>query len=1551
MNLSVTVLDEVTPTTAREEAVVVDPDVASTSAQPMPKKGILKPSSSHGNFPRKGVVERNVSGQLFQSKQSSDQFSDRPTTKIPKLTLTWSEKNAGLNDNFSIGHVSVNRPLIAVTIYGDTTSDEATTETDDIQIPVIVPLSAAQHLQPSRPTVRLNAKIPFNTHAIGDSERQTAILCDDEENEEEMKPEEDEIQREDEDEAVEAEDDQLLDNELHSTATIGNSHIAGKWWFGKSTKNIPHCAKWGCSHNHHDKESTDNGSKYLTPTQQRFKEIHHLRKQLKLALSQLEDKDIHLNELREQLRNLESVVNSNNSINGEHQLVLQNKELAEDYEREKQKLIDKHEVGNFDRNETKIRVRQLIQEAVDARAEMTKLQMALKQLEKVKAEVKVKDAETMTEPADEILDSIHPEPPRISSSFPPSPQMEQAPDSRFMQIPRDLLLQLQAYGNEAMVWRTKAVQLEIVLKDQLLKSQQGISPELERCRIENERLRMYIKNIEGNGSNQVMTDSGFEASVNATLSTTISDCYSQQCVELKRKLMEENHRLLEKIEERTLRLHDYEEDMNLLRNTIRSMEEKNQKNFLAMEQMSKEIEERTAEVQAANIAVVRLQSEVAVRTKAICYLEERHQVYRNAILEHHLVIKDESTADWERGFSDPRYVVNVSKRVQTDLTQETLRNNEVNFISLSDKLKILEKEFSSKENNMLERFQEIEKDLLAKSSLVSSLTSQLEEADREAARSSELHQKERDVFQVKMYELGLIAENVPVLQFEIEKLQQERNLLEYQLKNAKEEYDAGLDMALAESLKKYQQQSNYWAEKISAVNANNESLRNENIALKRSIEELKLRTQVQKADMAKRLTSSIDHLNRNTRDVQVDVHPRVVSKYVACRPNARHKTTDIEKGDLFDEVEERLKLCQGELNTTRRQVAVLQQKLVDSVQTKIDDISPNEKFAPMKILTTDKELNSSVIMNSETMLDSLREQVEELEKQNRDLGVQLLGAETEKQNLIDSQQQQISQHISEFNIFRKELDQELGRYENERQRMKAHIAVLEKIKLERDRLFEILKDTTVLDGKCSNYPYSHARWLSVPHLIRMSTVGSSSIEMASLRERNSILAGDNVRLNRELIALKHSVESSKRDSTSHPHSKNETVASQKLSTVNERSPTFDLAANLMQLEEQNPSSSRITELEQLKIALKKSKEQQKALKEQLDRVTLDFQDACRELDLYKHEPRDDALKYSRDIRLPRSRSFDEIGRATVDLDEYLRWKEKAGTMFRELNRIRKEYHTCDGERRELRMQLVMLRGELGLAQCQVAEMLSNQRRKQGRSMSNISAASVNCGSSSTLAKREKIKSRLLQGRRPSEFWDAVDSTSGIFFTACTSVSSLNDGLFSISEPELVTSRFEDVRKYRFCSCVHRDFCLSPAHCQDSRRSSSAHYEGTQRTLQEHDESIKEADQMQITSLRETEHQQKDISDKDCWKTHSESKLSSCFPEGQTSKDKQKLEILEKQIKEKRKKQTMMKEPTRQYDYDARISIPSQENETFARNIDEMAIKNQKIYSKTFKKDT
>lgn len=48
--------------------------------------------------------------------------------------------------------------------------------------------------------------------------------------------------------------------------------------------------------------------------------------------------------------------------------------------------------------------------------------------------------------------------------------------------------------------------------------------------------------------------------------------------------------------------------------------------------------------------------------------------------------------------------------------------------------------------------------------------------------------------------------------------------MEYQLKSVREEYEESLSMTLADSLKKHNKQSNYWGEKLSAMNARNELL-------------------------------------------------------------------------------------------------------------------------------------------------------------------------------------------------------------------------------------------------------------------------------------------------------------------------------------------------------------------------------------------------------------------------------------------------------------------------------------------------------------------------------------------------------------------------------------------------------------------------------------------------------------------------------------------------------------------------------------------------------
>lgn len=69
------------------------------------------------------------------------------------------------------------------------------------------------------------------------------------------------------------------------------------------------------------------------------------------------------------------------------------------------------------------------------------------------------------------------------------------------------------------------------------------------------------------------------------------------------------------------------------------------------------------------------------------YLEERTQAYRNIILDNDLIVPDESTENWRRGFADPRFTANPCKKIQTLLTSEDLQHREAHFHDLKDKFK------------------------------------------------------------------------------------------------------------------------------------------------------------------------------------------------------------------------------------------------------------------------------------------------------------------------------------------------------------------------------------------------------------------------------------------------------------------------------------------------------------------------------------------------------------------------------------------------------------------------------------------------------------------------------------------------------------------------------------------------------------------------------------------------------------------------------------------------------------------------------------------------
>lgn len=130
----------------------------------------------------------------------------------------------------------------------------------------------------------------------------------------------------------------------------------------------------------------------------------------------------------------------------------------------------------------------------------------------------------------------------------------------------------------------------------------------------------------------------------------------------------------------------------------------------------------------------------------------------------------------------------------------------------------------------------------------------------------------------------------------------------------------------------------------------------------------------------------------------------------------------------------------------------------------------------------------------------------------------------------------------------------------------------------------------------------------------------------------------------------------------------------------------------------------------LERQLKRSQEERSVLKVRLptkrcvisifiqdrnSRLSKDLQVAVAELNVYRSEKphKEDQPKI-----LERSSSFSTFTHAQGENDTQ-KWKEKSGTLFREVNRIRQNLAEALEQNNELRYQLALARGERELSSC------------------------------------------------------------------------------------------------------------------------------------------------------------------------------------------------------------------------------------------------------------
>ncbi|KAK6061039.1 hypothetical protein COOONC_01297 [Cooperia oncophora] len=468
---------------------------------------------------------------------------------------------------------------------------------------------------------------------------------------------------------------------------------------------------------------------------------------------------------------------------------------------------------------------------------------------------------------------------------------------------------------------------------------------------------------------------------------------------------------------------------------------------------TRERDSKVAEVAACDI------NEKDTMQKAIAYMEERMQVYQNTLMEHDLVVSDESSTDWRKGFVDPRYNIMVSKRVQTDLTSEDLSRHETEFMTTKRKLTELHNEFAMNRSDLHGRFEEIEKILLTKTQLVETLSKQLEDTCRDQRQQIDSHQEEREAYKKKLEDISAVAEK-------------EKSEFDIRFQAQREEMEHALEEALKEALAKYKEQSDYWTSKHAALEQTLERTKQELSMHIKEKEDMKMKSKLERADLERRLTSSIDHV---------------------AMLNSQ--------GDLFDENEERLKLCQGELATTRRQVHVLQQKLISVMQEKADKRVQIRRRIPCVV-----EREPEVPKADVEKIEALQTKNAELREQVTTSEWHLVAAEEEKSALVRSERERIRHLVSEFENVRRELDQEMSRYQTEKTWLKSRIHNLETDNEELQRTIEARAEGSTTSRDTGSF----RKTLSEPEL------GHDDEETARLR-------AENIQLKRELDRIRDSL--------------------------------------------------------------------------------------------------------------------------------------------------------------------------------------------------------------------------------------------------------------------------------------------------------------------------------------------------------------------------------------------------------------------------------------------
>ncbi|CAD5234385.1 unnamed protein product [Bursaphelenchus xylophilus] len=1186
------------------------------------------------------------------------------------------------------------------------------------------------------------------------------------------------------------------DDQISISSSTCSSHIAGKWWNGKDTRYILHCEKKGCNHKHGDQPRP--GEQYLTPTQRFKQEISLLKKQKKKLEEEIKLKDGELLEHRERFKQIdESIV-----LHHDSQLMTLLDKKEKKFEAEKERMYHDH-----------IRV------VEELESQIFELKQTLNQknlvIEKTEAIINVpkQDVSTLTEPADVTDESqqVHqvdgqlggqstlttPNDPNpnvnflaVNATSAQTSPMGPPPPIAITEVPSGDPL-TEAFRIEALFWREKAAQLEIIVKDQLIRN------DLDTLQLVNDSLQTTVdqsnpgsamtseSNIKGLVDDATEKRRKFTTQRTMTMARDPSnysipalieaqECRNLNCIEQKKLLNEENEDLIQKMDTQFARNAELEAELSSLKELHEELGKQHSELKKSFEELAELAENRMAEIKSGQMAMERMQDEKEKLQQAFNYLEDKAVAYRNTILDNNLVVKGENTSEWHRGFTDPQFTLLHSIRVQTDLTTAELTFNENEFALISVQLREIQKEYSDRQIDLDAQFEEINKGLALKSQLVEKLSRQLEMAAAESQIFEKNRQDERDYYKKKLETIGREVEKLPGLQMELERAQQEKSILEIQLKGIREQYEDGLESALEVSLQKSQQQEKYWQEKLISVERAKNRIKNNLEQSMLDYDNLKIKSQVEKTDLEQRLASSIQHiaflnakLNPPVRDAQCEAKPRTVNKYVACRPNQRHKNVEVDKRELqlskSDEDIQKLFKYKEAFTKTRIELSKIQENQIKSniIKSKPVEVKQPDQTHPL-IIPPQQRPQSYAVKKSGTVLslDQVlfdKDKGVQLPELRREQSLNEISTVSSPMILIrdDSASTSYSQHegskeTAVQTVAENHEDIQYGGIQDDKSSMtdlmdEISLCSLEEIKNMEKQTRQLQDEVLLLRAKAAESDtwmekISRIQFM-LPQAVMLvddedtpafgyTAIGQildSAIEFLDQKTRQSRSPLKRQSSEPDLKLSVHSLEAST-DTKFKPLPIPDKWDNERQELLRQNAhyaaQLLALQAKLSRLQgEETKEPEQKTQLDELEGDLKelarqlttvpiynaeqlaKARKERDTLRIEIIDLRTKLRDALNELQIFRIEPTADAQKHWDDVRLGRGRSAERLDDGLAGA-ELRRWKESAGVSFREVNRLRLYLNKLEEETLNMRTQTAILRGEMELAKCQTE--LANQ---------------------------------------------------------------------------------------------------------------------------------------------------------------------------------------------------------------------------------------------------